>query len=116
MIFTRDDHARGHAPRHGDRIVQDAVDAEAHAQVASVGRQVDVGGVPLDRLGHDLVDELDDRSVVRRFAQVDDLGPPGARLLVLDVGDDVVQPVEPADQREDVIRARRRPGAPRSRS
>ena len=39
-----------------------------------VGLEVDVGGAALDRLGDDLVDELDDRRVVGRLAQVDDLG------------------------------------------
>src|SRR5205807_6870111 len=36
------DGARGHAPRHGRDVVQDAVDAEAHPQVASVGGEVEV--------------------------------------------------------------------------
>ena len=40
----------------------------------SPGLEVDVRGAQLDRLGDDLVDELDDRGVVRGLAQVDDLG------------------------------------------
>ena len=84
MIFTRRDHAGDHPPRHGGRVVQDAVDAEAHAQLAAVGLEVDVGGALLDGLGDDPVDELDDRRVVGRLAQVDDLGRPVLLVLSID--------------------------------
>ncbi len=70
------DHPGGHPARHGRDVLQDAVDAEAHAQLAPVGGEVDVGGAPLDRLGDDLVDELDDRRVVGGLVQVDDLARP----------------------------------------
>ena len=66
-------------------VLQHAVDAEAHAHLAAVGLEVDVGGALLDGLGDDLVDELDDRRVVGGLAQVDDLGGPGL-LLLLDRG------------------------------
>ena len=78
--------------------LQHAVDAEAHAQLVAVGREVDVGGALLDGLGDDPVDELDDRRVVGRLAQLDDLG--AALLLLLDAGrlDDVVEAREARDR------------------
>ena len=68
------DHAGGHAPRDGGDVLQDAVDAQAHAHLVAVGGEVNVGGAALDGLGDDLVDELDDRRVLGGLAQVDDLG------------------------------------------
>ena len=69
------DHAGGHPPRHGGDVLQDAVDPEAHAQLAPFGREVDVGGAALDRLGDELVDELDYGRVVGGLVQGDDLRP-----------------------------------------
>ena len=60
--------------------LEHAVDAEADAQLAALGREVDVGRALLDGLGDDAVDELDDRGVVGGLAEVDDLG---GRLLLL---------------------------------
>ena len=86
-----------------------AVDAEAHAQLAPVGSQVDVGGAALDGLRDDLVDELDDRRVFGGLVQGDDLG---AFLAVLEglrrLADDVFEAVQARDQRGDVIRRRDR--------
>src|SRR3954464_13526697 len=73
MIFTRlmtpETMGRGQvrepwstaSTRHGRRVLEHAVDGEAGAQGAAVGRQVHVGGPLLDGLGDDAVDELDDR-------------------------------------------------------
>ena len=105
-LHARDRAAR-HPPRDGGGVVQHPVDAEAHAQLAPVGRQVDVGGALLDRLRDDLVDQLDDRRVVGGLAQVDDLGGV-ALFLLLDLavllGDDVLEPVQARDQVGDVLR------------
>ena len=60
------DHSGGHAPRDRSDVLQDAVNAHPHAHLVAVGRQVHVGGAPLDGLGDDLVDELDDRARRRR--------------------------------------------------
>ena len=77
---AHDLHAADRAGDHplGDRrrLLEHAVDAEAHAQLLAVGRQVHVRGADLDRLGDDLVDELDDRRLVAALAQLDDLGAP----------------------------------------
>ena len=56
------------------RLGQHAVDAEADAQLAAVGLEVDVRGALVDCLGDERVDELDDRRLVGGLAQVDDLG------------------------------------------
>ena len=106
-----------HALRHGRRLVQHAVDAEAHAHLVAVGLEVDVRGAPLDGLGDDRVDELDDRRVVGRLAQVDDLAEPLVVLLAR-------RPRWTTSSRRlrrlmsarDVLAARRRPGGPRSPS
>src|SRR3546814_2324616 len=50
--------------RHLRRLLEDAVDAQAHAIVGLVGLEVDVRGAALDRVDQHLVDELDDRRVV----------------------------------------------------
>ena len=68
------DHARGHAPRNCGDVLHDPVDAHPDAHLVPVGRQMHIRGAPLDRLGHDLVDELDDGSVVGGLAKIDDLG------------------------------------------
>ena len=97
------DDAADHAPRHGGRVHEHAVDAEAHAQLVAVGRQVHVGGALLDGLGDDPVDELDDRRVLGGVEQLDDLG--AALLLLLEAGrlDDVVQAREARDEGADVL-------------
>ena len=105
---AHDLHAADRAGDHplGDRrrLLQHAVDAEAHAQLTPVGGEVHVGGARLHRLGDDLVDELDDRRLVAALAQLDDLGGAGRRLL-LELGglDDVVQARQAADQLDDVL-------------
>ena len=72
-LDARDD-AADHAPGHGGRAGEHAVDAEAHAHLVALGLEVDVRCALLDRLGDDRVHELDDRRVVGGLAQVDDLG------------------------------------------
>ena len=69
----------------------------------AVGRQVHVRRALLDGLGDDPVDELDDRRVLGRVEQLDDLG--AALLLLLEAGrlDDVVQAREARDERGDVL-------------
>jgi hypothetical protein len=103
-LHARDD-AGGHAPRHGGDVLQHAVDAEAHAHLFAIGREMDIGGVHLHGLGDDLVDELDDGRVVGGLAQIDDLGA----LLGLSlgdgvgVGDDVLQAIQARDEAFDVL-------------
>ena len=66
---------------------------------------MDVGGAALGGLRDDRVDELDDRRVVGRLAQVDDFLDPRARLALLDrLGDRVLEAVHAHDQRVDVLR------------
>ena len=67
---------RGH--RH---FLQHAVDAVADAQLVLERLDVDVGGAQRDRLGQHLVDEADDRRVLRRLVEI-------AVVLAL-VGDDL---------------------------
>ena len=73
------DDAEHHPPLDRGGLDEHAVDPEAHAQLVAVGLEMDVRGALLDGLGDDLVDEPDDRRVVGRLAQVDDVG----RALVL---------------------------------
>ncbi len=103
-LHARDDPGR-HAARHRGDVLQDTVDAKAHAHLLAIGREVDVGGVQLDGLADELVDELDDRRVVGGLAQVDDFG---GGLLGFGVGsglagDDVLQAIEARDQPFDVL-------------
>ena len=72
-------------------VVEHAVDAHPHAQLAAgaallvgLGLEVDVGGAALGGLGDDRVDELDDRRVLGGLAQVDDLHRRGAVLVLVD--------------------------------
>ena len=85
------------------RLAQHAVDAEAHAHLAALGLEVDVGGALLDRLGDDRVDELDDRRVLGGLVDLGDV-----RDLVLALRDRlrdrVVEPAHPPDQCVDVVR------------
>ncbi len=72
QAFFRDIHVRhdldagdnsGMKPANGRRhrrLVQNAVDAVAHAQPVFKGLDVNVGGVRLNRLEYQFVDELDD--------------------------------------------------------
>ena len=102
MIFTRETTPGDHAARDLGRLAQHAVDAEAHAHLAALGLEVDVGRALLDRLGDDRVDELDDRRVVRGLADLGDLGE--LLLALLDrLGDRVVEPAHAADQAVDVV-------------
>ena len=50
-----------------------AVNSKPDAQLAPVWGEVDVRGVLLHRLRHDLIDELDDWRVINGLVQVDDL-------------------------------------------
>ena len=74
-------------------LAEHAVDAVADGEVAVDGLEVDVGGALLDALADERVDELDDRRVVGRVAQVDDLGAPPSSSIGLG-DDDVVEAVE----------------------
>ena len=98
------DHPGGHLARHRGDVLQDAVDPEADPYLLAVGREVDIRGAPLDRLGDDLVDELDDRRILVALVQRDDLGVFFGLLLLGRVLDDVFEAVQARDQRRDVIR------------
>ena len=69
-----------------------------------------VGGAALDRLGDDLVDELDRGGVVGAGAQIDHFSALALLLglACLGLGDDVLETVKPGDQRSDVLRWRDR--------
>ena len=70
-----------------------------------VGSQVDVRGAALDRLGDELVDELDHGRVFGGLVQRDDLRPVLGLLVYLGgLADYVFEPVQARDQRRDVIR------------
>jgi hypothetical protein len=95
------DDAGCHAARDRRRLRQHAVDAETHAHVAAVRLEVDVRRAVLHRLGDDRVDELDDRGVGARLAEVDE--DVVLLLGVHDLGDGVVEAVHLGDQRCDVL-------------
>ena len=83
MIFTRLMTPATMRLRDRRRLDEHAVDAEAHAQLGALGLEVDVRGALLDRLGDDLVDELDDRrsSADSRRSTIS-AGPPSLEVLV----------------------------------
>ena len=115
MIFTRETTPATMRRGMWVRLAQHAVDAEAHAHVAALGLEVDVGGALLDGLRDDRVDELDDRRVVRGLADLGDLGQ--LLLALLDrLGDRVVEPAHAPDQALDVLRRGDHRHAPRGRS
>ena len=89
------DRACSHPPGDSGDVMQDPVDSEAHAQLASVGRQVHIGGALLDGLRHDLVDKLDNRRVLSGLAQVDHFGADLLHLfdVAILLGDHVLEPV-----------------------
>ena len=59
------------------------------------GLEVDVGGALVRRLAEDRVDELDDRRVVGRLAQLGDLAELVLRLVLVDgLGDGALERVE----------------------
>ena len=69
-----------------------------------LGLVVDVGSAALGGLGDDRVNELDDRRVVGRLLEVDDLLVVRARRVLLDrLGDRILEPVHAHDQRSDVL-------------
>ena len=74
------DHARDHPARDRRGLLEHAVHAEAHAHVAAVGLEVDVGDALLHRLADDRVDQLDHRRVLGGLA---DLGDRRQVLVVL---------------------------------
>ncbi len=98
--------ARDHRPRDDLRLRQHAVDAQAHAHGVRLGLEVDVRRALLHRLGDDLVGELDDRRVVDRLAQIDDLGL-GELVLgpVDEIRDDVLHPPQARHERLEVLPA-----------
>ena len=81
-LDPRDD-AGDHPPRHASGLAEDAVDPEADAHVLLLDLEVDVGGALVDRLAEDRVDELDDRRVVGRLAQLGDVGRLRLDLLLV---------------------------------
>jgi hypothetical protein len=87
--------------RHCRRVVDDAVDAVAHAHVVGARLEVDVGRAAANRVGDHGVDELDDRRLVGLVTQLDDLR---LVLLVADLLDGVAEVGELPDQRVDVLR------------
>ena len=88
------------------RLVEDAVDAEAHPHVLLLGLEVDVGDALVDRLTEDRVDELHDRRVVGRGVQATERIDPSLVALVIVVedrlADRALQRVDPGEQRLDV--------------
>jgi hypothetical protein len=96
--------ARHQRARDGGGVEHDPVDAEADAHVGSARLEVDVGGAAADGVGDDRMDELDDRSLVRPVAQLDDLGRADGLQLVVDLLDGVPEPRDLADQGDDVLR------------
>ncbi|CAB4879520.1 unannotated protein [freshwater metagenome] len=100
------DRAGHHATRDRRRLLEDAVDPQAHAQIASVRLEMDVRCPALDALGDDPIDQLDQRRVVGAVTQLDDL-----RILVLLIDqcrglNDFVESGEPRDQGLDVVTRR----------
>jgi hypothetical protein len=87
--------------RHRRRVEDDAVDAEANAHVVPARLEVDVGGAAAHCVGDHRVHELDDGRLVRRLAQLDDLG---LGLLGLDLADRPLERAELLDQGVDVLR------------
>src|SRR5262249_34500081 len=75
-LYARDN-GRLEAVRRRDDVVEDAVDAEAHRQVAFEGLDVNVAGAILHRLEEQRVDQFDDR---RLFVGVEQI------LRLLEVG------------------------------
>ena len=63
-ILMRLDDGRAHRGRQIEHVVQRAVDAEAHPDPFGLRLDVDVGGPVAQRLGDDLLDDLDDRRVL----------------------------------------------------
>ena len=49
--------------------MQDAVDAHAHGELFLRGLDMDVGGTEIHRRGQEVVDQLDDGSLLRHLAQ-----------------------------------------------
>ena len=100
-LDPRDD-AGSHPSRDRRQVVEDAVDAQPDPQVLTVGRQVQIRGPRLDGLSDELVDEPNDRRVVGRLPQVDDLD----RVVVLAATarlDDVAEARQTRDHRLDVL-------------
>jgi hypothetical protein len=86
-----------HRQRH--HVVQDAVDAEADAELLLVGLDVDVGGPPLERVHEEHVGELDHGGGVGRLAERPEVDLVFLLLDRLDVGLGVAHGVE-VDLRE----------------
>ena len=105
------DNARDHLLGHGGCFGEHAVDAHPHAHLAGrpagrvgLGLVVDVRGAAFGGLRDDRVHELDDRRVVGRLAEVDNLLVRRARRVLLDrLGDGVLEAVHAHDQRGDVL-------------
>ena len=94
--------AGDHAPGDGGPLLEHSVDAEADPHLAAMGLEVDIRCAVLDGLRKDRVDELDDGPVVRRLADVGDLGE--VFVLLLDgLSDGIVQPAHPSDHTCDVL-------------
>jgi len=101
-LDARDD-AGDHPLGHGGGARHHAVDPEAHLEVAAVGLEVDVRRAALGGLGDDGVHELDDGGVLGGLVQVDDLGRALLRILGHRLLDAVLEAVEAAHERLNVL-------------
>ena len=66
----------------GHDLVEHAVDAEADAEDLFVGLEVDVGGAAADGIDQDHVDESDERRLVGRLLQFEDVDLAAAAIVV----------------------------------
>src|SRR5262249_52029796 len=73
-VFDTRDHQRRHGAARLQYLAQHAIDAEANHQAVLERLDVDVGGVFLDRLGENGIDQPDDRRIVLAVEKIGLLG------------------------------------------